>query len=42
MGEWELDKDDNEYDIEIDYDGSEFEVEIHATTGKVIKVEQDD
>ena len=42
VDEWELDKDDNEYDIEIDYDGSEFEVEIHATTGKVIKVEQDD
>ena len=36
--EWELDKD----DIEIDYNGSEYEVEIHATTGKVISVEQDD
>src|SRR5690625_204086 len=42
VDEWDLDKDDNEYDIEIDYDGSEFEVEIHATSGKVIKVEQDD
>ena len=39
VDEWELDKDDNEYDIEIDYDGSEFEIEIHAISGKV---EQDD
>ncbi len=42
VDEWDLDKEDNEFDIEIDYDGSEYEVEIHATTGKVIDVEQDD
>ena len=42
VDEWDLDKGDNEYDIEIDYNGSEYEVEIHATTGKVIDVEQDD
>lgn len=42
VDEWDLDKEDNEFEIEIDYDGSEFEVEIHATSGKVIDVEQDD
>lgn len=42
VDEWDLDKEDKEFDVEIDYNGSEYEVEIHATTGKVIKVEQDD
>lgn len=42
VSEWDVDKEDNEFDMEIDYNGSEYEVEIHATTGKVIKVEQDD
>ncbi|SOC42967.1 PepSY domain-containing protein [Salinicoccus kekensis] len=40
--EWELDKEDNEYDFEVDYDGREYEVEINATTGEVLDVEQDD
>ncbi len=40
--EWELDKEDNEYDFEIDYDGHEYEVEINATSGEVLDVEQDD
>lgn len=42
MKEWELDKEDNEYDFEVDYDGREYEVEINATTGEVLDVEQDD
>ena len=42
VDEWDLDKEDNEYELEIDYNNSEYEVEIHATTGKVISVEQDD
>ncbi|CAM4308361.1 PepSY domain-containing protein [Lacicoccus alkaliphilus] len=42
VAEWDLDKEDDEYDIEIDYNGSEYEVEINATTGEVLDVEKDD
>lgn len=42
VAEWDLDKEDAEYEIEIDYNGYEYEVEVDATTGEVLDVEKDD
>ena len=42
VSEWDLDKEDDEYEIEVDYNGYEYEVEVDATTGEVLDVEKDD
>ena len=40
--EFEYDRDDGEYEIEIKYDGYEYELEIDAYTGEILEFERDD